>query len=286
MASNDPTALDLLPPTLYHYTNWAGFEGICKSGTLRLSSIDAVNDRVELSYATDLLTDLVVGMKSKNCAHAAMQHLEGIRHACVASLTEETDLLSQWMSYAEKGNGVAIGFESGEIRSLVRKTKGRWRLIRIIYEPAEQARLFVDVIEDAEKAACIRSKRDLPCITRRCGAYRAYSRGVAKYGLAFKNPHWRAEREWRLTWTSRNPPERFRDQNGTAVVRCDFPMVVPERRRDEHPDLRIAPNVVVAGSKLHESRGWESRIWSVLGNACAGKQARPVNVIRSTATLQ
>lgn len=110
----------LRPPShLFHFSSLGGIKAILKSGTLWASDVRLMKDKTELQYATDLLQDVA--------SHAG-HYFEEVRHSlakelldlCVhiSCLTMEPLLRSQWMDYADSGQGCAISFDFHEIKAV------------------------------------------------------------------------------------------------------------------------------------------------------------------------
>lgn len=105
---------------LYHYCDASAVLGIVKGGEIWATHIGYLNDATELDAAEKLAIDaLREALPDMPAALAAGTHLRDInsRHApsarydhYVFSLSEQSDLLSQWRGYAKDGSGFAIGF--------------------------------------------------------------------------------------------------------------------------------------------------------------------------------
>ena len=119
-AAGEAMSTECPPPVLYHYTDWAGLEGIVRTGALWATHHAALNDREEIGYAKALLLEIAnehdrSGPTSPRSmfeeAHRILRKADDIMQGwCIVSLTEEADLLSQWRAYARQGRGFCIGF--------------------------------------------------------------------------------------------------------------------------------------------------------------------------------
>jgi hypothetical protein len=133
-----------VPDILYHYTDAAGFHGICRSGSLWASDAAFLNDSSELEYTSSVLEHVVSELKAEYSDDPAPQ---AVLHAmtdlitddlrpdfdvCVSCFCPDGDLLSQWRGYPANGGGYAIGFRT----SALLKTPGMMR--RVLYEKKAQ----------------------------------------------------------------------------------------------------------------------------------------------------
>jgi hypothetical protein len=120
-----------IPETLWHYTSFAGFQGIVTSKTIWATEYRFLNDREEFLHAKRLADRLVdeepefVGYQFpvrdilRKAVGAAFNtgylHEERLR-VMVVSFTEEGDQLSQWRGYANNSRGVSIGLDVRHLR--------------------------------------------------------------------------------------------------------------------------------------------------------------------------
>ncbi len=212
------------PPVLYHYTNWNGLEGIFRDRQLWLTHFDCLNDRTEVEYMAKLLGDLVQGHPTARCAQSAIEEPGRLKYACVASLSEEGDLLSQWRAYGDKGRGFCLGFLTPQLLGAFggTETEPRWRLKPVIYDPSEQVRILCRAIEGAgtpqhdARGAC----------TKDCAVRQHYVDVLERWAVAFKDPHWREEREWRLWFLSAKAPPDVRPAGKKHAAFLKFPATV------------------------------------------------------------
>lgn len=120
-----------IPDTLWHYTSFAGFQGIISSKKIWASEYRFLNDRTEFVHAKKLAQVLVdeepefIGgqLPARNIIREAVNgafntgHLHEDRlRIMVASFSEEADQLSQWRGYADNSRGVSIGLDLRGIR--------------------------------------------------------------------------------------------------------------------------------------------------------------------------
>jgi hypothetical protein len=119
-----------IPDTLWHYTSFAGFQGIISSKKIWASEYRFLNDRKEFVHAKELAQALVneeperieqfpVRKTMQDAFNMAFN--TGLLHEdrnriMVASFSEEADQLSQWRGYADNSRGVSVGFDLRGIR--------------------------------------------------------------------------------------------------------------------------------------------------------------------------
>jgi hypothetical protein len=110
------------PPTgsiLYHYTDFAGLQGILESHTLRATYNKVMKDASEQEYAANLLTEVLCASlrKKKLDCPVDMQPLLKQKHF-LACFCETDDLLSMWRGYAGDGGGYCLGFDYTALRNV------------------------------------------------------------------------------------------------------------------------------------------------------------------------
>jgi hypothetical protein len=110
-----------VPKTLYHYTSLEALVSIVQSKRLRASAIQFLNDTSE---AVRLKEDVVSILRKRTSSSKDQEILKTLIDALdpgpkqslfVASLSEKSDLLSQWRAYCPSGRGVSIGFSSDSL---------------------------------------------------------------------------------------------------------------------------------------------------------------------------
>lgn len=120
------------PDTLYHYTNASGFTNILKGSELWATDARFLNDAEELKYAWDEFKSTLSERAAQDSQHseayaAQLDAIEGVKaenldlmeiRVFTTSLTELSDDVPQWRSYAADGHGVALGFNTESILML------------------------------------------------------------------------------------------------------------------------------------------------------------------------
>ncbi|MCR9246015.1 MAG: DUF2971 domain-containing protein [bacterium] len=168
------------PPLLYHYTDWAGLQGIVQSGTLWATHYADLNDSAETSYSVKLLNRLTDDPANQ---------VE--RDWYALSLTEESDLLSQWRAYSKGGSGFCIGFDAAALGRACKRSKAS-RPRRVIYAPGDQVALLL-------RLSSTRSDE------------------IAEHLPLLKNPYFYEEREWRILMSEEHATPILRPHGDAAV---------------------------------------------------------------------
>lgn len=102
--------------TLYHYCDANAFMSIVKNKKLWLSSTSKMNDLNEGSMITRALHEMVsrrYGEAPFDTVRSLSSAFKDELYACCFS--SETDSTVQWMTYADSGRGLSIGFDSKKI---------------------------------------------------------------------------------------------------------------------------------------------------------------------------
>ena len=162
----------------------------------------------------------------------------------VASFTAEGDLLSQWRGYCRPGDGFAIGIPSDYLSAAAYPF---WRLVRCVYEEAEQLALIgAHVEEHVERLE--QARRDFPDESEdvRLDSV-AFIFLVELLQLAPAIKHWefREEREWRLVsprlTEHPSPHVKFRRGRHTLIPYYEYSL----------PGLRDVDLDVIVGPTQH-----------------------------------
>ncbi|RYP84613.1 DUF2971 domain-containing protein [Nocardioides guangzhouensis] len=198
-----------VPKRLYHYTTIDGLMGIVGANALWASDVRFMNDSSELSYAVDLVDDVVeerIANVSDETLKNALPTRRGFtdtfeygRRPFVACFCEEEDLLSQWRGYGTGQAGVSLGFDL-RVMSMADRLPPRTFLRKVVYGREEQ-RSAVAAAVDAwlataqtlldKGAVDINELFPYPAIW-------ALQEALAEQQLCFKHPTFREEQEWRL----------------------------------------------------------------------------------------
>lgn len=211
-----------LPPTLFHYTNAHGLLGIITDRFIRATSVHYLNDSTEFDYGVKLIRrELKKRCQESTCAkergalHEISTDIPYFPGVCVASLTGDGDLLSQWRSYAGGSGGFAIGFRPKCLRELAREDQ-RFYLAKCLYSPKDQLKAIKALIDEfCRHIAALQQFTSFEA-----GGSRAE---VVRLATLLKHESFQEEREWRLLSTPQmvNSLE-YRAGVSTIIPYCKF----------------------------------------------------------------
>jgi hypothetical protein len=208
-----------MPDVLYHYTTWAGFRGIVSSQCFHARAHHCTNDPAELTSIDDILTGVVEGFARTVAAPlrppliAFLRDLPGRKIAKAAKVylacfSVAKDKPSQWLSYADGGKGVCLGF----------------RILHHEKPPPGMRPASLPVVYDEDVwRTIVRDKfgQVVACHARFGRQYhKGYSQGsptvwstlmriAAFASIGAKKPAWSSEEEWRtlvLDWGNELTP--------------------------------------------------------------------------------
>jgi len=186
-----------MPKILYHYTDAQGLLSMLQSRSIWATDAAFMNDPGELRYGYMLLDKVVRDSLTGRRARLTLETIqraidEKARNArvYVASFCERDDLLSQWRGYGGLGGGFAVGFITKYL-----KPAGAWRTTRqlrpVVYDPKAQMRILSGYVDKWRK-----DRGNDIASQHRIGAEVLYL--FSDYLMAFKDPSYSEEREWRL----------------------------------------------------------------------------------------
>jgi len=141
---------------LYHYTDQKGFMDIVGNSELSATAIQYLDDTYSyysvLDTVRDILSQKIDHEEDPDTEFRLTRFRENINNinkinSCVCSLSEESDLSSQWQSYAPSPGGYSIGFNSTTLQELL-KPQG-FVLKPCIYDTDKQNELIVNTIDEA-----------------------------------------------------------------------------------------------------------------------------------------
>lgn len=101
----------------YHYCRFDVCNKILKEQTLRLCDIYKMNDYKEIAWQKELLLEVLENYTINESAKEYILKTYDLnaKHIFISSLSKKRDLLSQWRSYGDDGQGIAIGFNLTEL---------------------------------------------------------------------------------------------------------------------------------------------------------------------------
>lgn len=182
---------------LYHYTDFAAFDGIIRCAELRLNNILNMNDASEMRFFMNGLCNAIISKlqsddeygKSIQIESFFQQEMEKKFHysAYAACFSKYRDDAAQWDRYGHFGRGVCIGFRE----ALIQKMVGRAIALQEVYYQEDirehpLANAFFQLLKQQK-----RFSEDLPELQNLM--YDAWVQSAA-----FKHPSFASEREYRL----------------------------------------------------------------------------------------
>lgn len=125
--------------SLFHYTDAGGIIGMVQHKSLWLTNIHYLNDSEEYYYAFDLVKRI---LDEEYSGLVSMADLPRDRTSTVFSfsLSEESDLLSQWRGYCPNG-GFSISFDRLEFNKVIQQEG--LRVAKCIYNETEQREYII-----------------------------------------------------------------------------------------------------------------------------------------------
>jgi hypothetical protein len=111
------------PSVVWHYTSWAGFEGIVRTRRFWSSAHDCMNDPGELTSANDTIVEVASQLRANTTETAIAltfdtflsnyRDLQVSKHVPVfiSSFSAARDDLEQWHHYGDDGGGVCLGIK-------------------------------------------------------------------------------------------------------------------------------------------------------------------------------
>lgn len=249
--------------TVYHYCSIDSFLSIIQNSKIWLSDVRKLNDRSECSWIRDKVNSKIQRYLAELDATALDAWNMGYKMGAddesdqltvyTTSFSECYDSLSQWRSYAQDGQGLAIGFSKTHLKVLGNKYPNRIIFNKVIYDEEKQAE-FVDTIvkENIDK---LQYKAVAHCGLELSTNY------LIKFPL-YKNPSFHEENEWRIIFPSGtgNKGEtniqgfkflnntKFRSTNGMIVpyLEMDFSNI----KHDIIREIYIGPKSNVSRSDI------------------------------------
>lgn len=212
---------------LYHYTTMHGVLGILSSKKIWATHIKYLNDSTEFELAKTVGVEVAESLRELSDSDADKELwsdiANGIKGAginiCVASFSENGDLLSQWRGYASPG-GCSLGFDADFLVSVA--AVDSWRFLPCIYHPDEQRRLMRDILLEVFEIN-VRSLEKGRYLKSNGGDAAARINQLA--GI-FKDKSFEEELEWRLL----SPP--LANTNEAFKLRAGTSMLIPYFEKD------------------------------------------------------
>jgi DUF2971 family protein len=120
-----PAPTKARPQRLFHYTSQAGLLGIVSSNVLWATNALYLSDSSELDYGLTVAREKLRSVfNGSNAVSELLSRTDQLlklpilvpdRNFYACCFCEDSDLLSQWRAYADRGGGYAIGFEVDDL---------------------------------------------------------------------------------------------------------------------------------------------------------------------------
>jgi hypothetical protein len=177
---------DIAPSMLFHYTNFAGLQGIIESHSLRATYARTLNDSTEQRYGEKLMCRILQEMVRDDVRDRIVTGIkERFNRSFVTCFCTDSNVLSMWRAYALQGGGYCLGFDPTILRRLAwgKDSVFQQWLFAIVYgEPETDLRQSLQ-----ELAKCIEQD-----------PARSHGFWVARIlASKFKHEAFREEHEWR-----------------------------------------------------------------------------------------
>lgn len=190
---------DAVPSVIHHYTSAAGLLGITKSGILRASNFNYLNDSTEIhhgrSMAVKMITERLEGDLPRSHRHVlgnAQRTLEDVgrgRDFYLACFCTKGDLLSQWRGYGSPKDRFSIGFNAEQL-----PTRGlAYRFKSVVYRRSEQRPKLKKAVDAA--LAAVGTAQQSQELLEQVG--QLLTEKLIAELVFFKDWSFRDEREWR-----------------------------------------------------------------------------------------
>jgi hypothetical protein len=179
-----------------------------------------LSDASEADYADTLILKAV----KRKCQFLTPEHVRAFTKALTEELPlytpfvtcfcENGNLLSQWRGYGGSGAGFALGFSRLWLSTQAAFDGAPCRLQKVIYSPDDQQRLIHHYLEGATTVSRQFEVRD----TGAQWFWSMAARTMGRLVVAFKDPVFTEENEWRLVSQAILVGERGYRQSGHRIV--------------------------------------------------------------------
>ena len=269
-ARRDPLALDRMfdrtvnsvfakgvPKALYHYTNWAGAEGIISTQEFWATAHDCTNDEAELVSANDIIVEVVKSLRA-NATRFTLQILnEFLRSYDTSQVSQVIPLYltsfsalrddkEQWKKYADNGRGLCLGVPI--LNELPPDNPGTASAtMKVDY--SESA--WRDGVQDGMRKICDVLNRALPTLHNQRLALSALYRIAAFTSMSAKQQQWEVEQEYRhvtMVHMGADVKPQERERDGKTIR---YLPVLVRRGRIAFAEIVIGPNRDAQAAEEH-----------------------------------
>ena len=235
-----------LPTSLFHYTDAGGFLGILSKKIIWATDSSYLNDRQELIYAKELITDqldILCNYPNWNPSfrlnHDEIKILDSIRRSFlsaqnvpdvfVVSFSTELDSLSQWREYGSYN----IGVSGAALRACVQQLHPQALLACCVYDQPAQLQVVRRVVQLVVENYRTHNNSEL--------LERDMISSLYRYGPLLKHDSFHDEAEWRIVIPDVSQCEslRFRQSNGLVVPYVSIDIERALKTRNNAPVLPL-----------------------------------------------
>ena len=235
---------------LGHYTSVRGLLETLEKAEVRAGHLAFMNDRTELSYASNLIEEVyqekISGRgdaveKFLRPAAPSNFRLKENFNVYAFCLSELTDDLSAWMTYGDSGRGYALDFDLSGVDPDI--------ILKVMYKKAEQLTILQDIMDRALSFLEEVSGEGVQVKSEEEHTQCAFDyivviqKALQMCAPRFKDPSFAAEKEWRYIGIE-DLPEGFRFSGSLAVPYITFPLdKLNPTSAKPLKSVRMGPNV-------------------------------------------
>lgn len=241
---------------VYHYTSLDGLKAILDSGIFQLTDYHYLNDETEFNYMEKLLLEIVkedffgAPFWDSLIASIAEYRLtvrfetEALEHSYyVASFSKARDNLTLWAEFASYGCNMGVNPGRMFADDMNLRYFGS-----VIYSLEEQKKVIRDAIRtvmehffpDLQKGCLLREY--MKCVDEQQARLLAIPivKLVSYYGMAMKNPLYKAEEEFRMVFSAKGRKIHFKRKGNLFVPYIEVPLDM-ESGFDALQSVTLAP---------------------------------------------
>lgn len=266
---------------VFHYTNVAGFLGICESKSLWASDVRLLNDYLEVGYFFDRVrgflrhrpsTDGVADLMDKSSPPYGWQF--------VACFSEKRDMLSQWRAYTG-AQGFSVGFLRTHLEETARKNGYDFRPVNYNTDIAEQR--ISEIIELGLSSSEYATWKNAPTdVGSRQSCAGVFTRLLLEEAVFHKHPSFEEEGEWRLCKQIIRLDDgiRYRANSRGIVPYLEFPLD-PLKPVLEHAPTNYALEVMLYPGGISNAQFDAAWMASTASGFCGGVHRSSCPVVTS-----
>lgn len=268
-----------IPDILYHYCPSSAFPEILRSGVLWLTHESGLNDQREHVWPVPYIREEMqrqttpdsVGFFGDVAKQFDLMMGDRTRNLFIGSFSSDGDVLSQWRAYADDGNGFAIGFSQKAFSAKMQIPMTSFvddhtiGLFPIQYDDSALKLVIKKIFESHLSATPIPNAAVINCVSE-----------LRNLALCFKNPAFREEKEWRVTYAPMimSSPERgdvriigaltsmqFRSTRYGVVPYFEMPFGQTESRENAILEVVVGPRNQSQMVEMHlDSLGYHKAV--------------------------